>query len=351
METDLGTSLFTTIVSILESLQEAHSHLENHIWTVGGIPNIDQLIERIMKAELSSKLSFGFRELFSYFSALVADKGSYKHSFEIGKKHYDTGNDLFSVMLDKRMVYTCGYWKNVNTLDEAQEAKLDLVCRKLGLKVGQSVLDIGCGWGSFAKFAAEKYGARVVGVTVSKEQAELARELCKGLNVEIRLQDYREVNEKFDHVVSLGMFEHVGLKYYKTYMKKVQKCLKDGGLFLLHTIGANTSNGRTDPWILKYIFPGGKLPSVSEISKSIENIFILEDWHNFGADYDKTLCAWFENFNRHWPELKKNYSDRFYRMWKYYLLACAGSFRAREIQLWQIVLSKKGVSGGYSRVS
>jgi cyclopropane-fatty-acyl-phospholipid synthase len=209
------------------------------------------------------------------------------------------------------------------------------------------ILDIGCGWGSFGKYAAEKYRVEVVGITVSKEQLELARTLCAGLPVEIRLQDYRDVNEKFDRVVSVGMIEHVGYKNYRTYMEVVRRCLDDDGLFLLHTIGGNKSVKSVDPWINKYIFPNGMLPSIQQLSRSVEGLFVVEDWHNFSADYDKTLMAWYGNLEKNWDNLQSKYDERFHRMWKYYLLSCAGSFRARSNQLWQIVLSPNGVSGGY----
>ena len=254
-------------------------------------------------------------------------------------------------MLDTRMVYTCGYWKDAQTLEEAQDAKLDLVCKKIGLKEGDKVLDIGGGWGSFSKFAAEKYGARVTAITISKEQQKLGQKVCEGLPVEIRLQDYRDVNEKFDHIVSLGMFEHVGYKNYRKYMEVAHKNLNDNGFFLLHTIGGNQSVVNTDAWIEKYIFPNSMLPSIKQIADSVEGLFVMEDWHNFGAYYDTTLMAWFENFHNSWPEISSQYSDRFYRMWKYYLLSCAGSFRSRRNQLWQIVLHKEGVRGGYKRIS
>ena len=253
-------------------------------------------------------------------------------------------------MLDERMVYTCGYWKDVNNLDDAQEKKLDLVCRKIGLKSGQRILDIGCGWGSFAKFAAERYGAQVVGITVSKEQVVLARERCKGLPVEIRLQDYRDLNEKFDHIISLGMFEHVGYKNYREYMTVARRCLVDGGLFLLHTIGGNISSTQTDAWIDKYIFPNSIIPSAKQITSAYEGLFVMEDWHNFGTYYDRTLMAWFENFDNAWPALASKYNERFYRMWKFYLLVCAGTFRSRHNHLWQIVLSPRGVVGGYTSI-
>jgi len=213
------------------------------------------------------------------------------------------------------------------------------------------VLDIGCGWSAFGKYAAEKYGVEVVGLTVSKEQVALGKELCKGLPVEFRLQDYREINEKFDRIVSVGMIEHVGYKNYKEYFQIAERNLEGDGLFLLHTIGEVRSTKNTDAWTHKYIFPNGMLPSISQLGKAIEGIFVMEDWHNIGADYDKTLMSWFDNFNNSWDKIKNKYNERFYRMWKYFLLSSAGAFRARsKNQLWQIVLSKKGVLGGYNSV-
>jgi cyclopropane-fatty-acyl-phospholipid synthase len=292
--------------------------------------------------------------LFYVARAWVLNRQNRDRAFEVGEKHYDIGNDLYERMLDKRMVYTCGYWSSAATpakdLDDAQEQKLDLVCRKIGLRAGDTVLDIGCGWGSFAKFASEKYGAKVVGITVSKEQAALARERCLGLDVEIRVEDYRDTKGQFDHIVSLGMFEHVGPKNYRVYMEKAHALLKDGGIFLLHCIGGNNSVLWSDPWIDKYIFPNGVLPSIAQIGRSIEKLFVMEDWHNFGPDYDKTLMAWWGNFDRRWPEIKDNYSERFYRMWKYYLMSCAAAFRTRHTSLWQIVLTKNGLEGGYRPV-
>jgi cyclopropane-fatty-acyl-phospholipid synthase len=312
---------------------------------------IDELINRVLAGDLAKKVRQDIGMDLVIYTILHFNPAGHKNkAFEIGERHYDTGNDLFERMLDKRMVYTCGYWRKAQTLDAAQEAKLDLVCRKIGLKKGMRVLDIGGGWGSFAKFAAEKYGASVVNITVSKEQVVLANELCKGLSVENRLQDYRDVNEKFDAIVSLGMFEHVGSRYYTDYFAMVKRCLKDGGLFLLHTIGRNETKGQPDAWISKYIFPNSALPSAHQITRAIEGNFIMEDWHNFSADYDKTLMAWHANFEKSWLELKTKYSERFYRMWRYYLLSCAGGFRSRNIQLWQIVLSKKGVAGGYRSI-
>jgi cyclopropane-fatty-acyl-phospholipid synthase len=282
-------------------------------------------------------------------SGRLRNRQNRKRSLQVSQ-HYDLGNDLFQAMLDERMIYSCAYWKNANTLAEAQEAKLDMICRKVGLRPGMRVLDIGCGWGGFAKFAAERYGVSVVGVTISQEQVKLGSSVCAGLPVELKLEDYRELSsrvEEFDAVVSVGMFEHVGYKNYRNYMKIVRRCLKPEGLFLLQTIGGNNSVASFDPWLSKYIFPNAMLPSARQIAEACEGIMVLEDWHTFGADYDRTLMEWFDNFDRHWPRLTHKYGERFYRMWKCYLLTCAGLFRAREIQLWQIVFTPKGMLGGY----
>jgi len=311
--------------------------------------SLDQFFFKILNAELDSKVNV-FSEMFNILTSKLVNYQKLSRAFEIGKKHYDIGNKLYRHMLDRRMLYSCGYWKEATTLDEAQKAKLDLIFQKLGLQPGMKVLDIGCGWGGAAKFAAERYNVEVVGITVSEEQVKLGREMCKGLPVDLRLEDYRSLKEKFDRIYSIGMFEHVGYKNYPTYFKVVKKCLQENGIFLLHTIGNNRSVTKTDPWINCYIFPNSLIPSARQITSAYESLFVLEDWHSFGADYDKTLMAWYRNFHDNWDILKKEYDERFYRMWTYYLLCCAGSFRARKNQLWQIVLSGRGVPGGYRSV-
>ncbi|KPQ21367.1 cyclopropane fatty acyl phospholipid synthase [Halomonas sp. HL-93] len=313
--------------------------------------SLDQFFYRLMRAQLHQRINPTQLVYHSLRSRLI-NRQSAKRAWEVGEKHYDLGNEFYAAMLDKRMTYTCGYWKEATHLDEAQEAKLDLICRKLGLKPGMRVLDIGCGWGSFMAYAAEHYGVECVGLTISKEQAEFGKRLMKsGLPVEFRLQDYRDETEQFDRIVSIGMFEHVGHKNYREYMEVASRCLKDGGLFLLHTIGKNLFSTPSDPWIDKYIFPNGELPTLGQIINASESLFVVEDVHNFGSDYDKTLMAWHANFEANWPAFRGRFDDTFYRMWRYYLLSCAGAFRARELQLWQFVLSKQGVVGGYARVS
>lgn len=308
--------------------------------------DLDQLLCRLVKASLDQQVG----TMVLYYDALRARLLNRQHRRRVhvvGERHYDIGNDLYRQMLDSRMIYSCAYWKDAQTLEQAQENKLRLSCSKLLLQEGQRVLDIGCGWGGTARFMAEHYGVEVVGVTISSAQAKEARERCVGLPVEIRLQDYRSVEGSFDRIVSIGMFEHVGPKNYRIYFQKVAELLKDDGLFLLHVIGGNSPSLSTDPWIERYIFPNGVIPSACQISNGFDGLFVLEDWHNFGADYDRTLMAWQDNFNRAWPELSQSYDERFRRMWLYYLNCAAACFRVRKNQLWQIVLSRRGIPGGW----
>lgn len=314
------------------------------------VKQLDEFFCRLLRSRLPEKVQPA-QMLLHALKVKLFNRQTQKRAWQVGEQHYDLGNDFYAAMLDKRMTYTCGYWKNADNLEQAQEAKLDLICRKLQLKPGMTVLDIGCGWGSFMTYAAQHYGVRCIGLTISKEQACWVNESYSHLPVHARLQDYRDINEPFDRIVSIGMFEHVGRKNYKQFMQVAHRCLKDDGLFLLHTIGKNLRSGHTDPWIDKYIFPNGELPALAQMTVALENLFVVEDLHNFGADYDKTLMAWHANFEKSWPQFAASLGPRFYRMWRYYLLSCAGAFRARDIQLWQWVLSKQGVEGGYQRVS
>jgi cyclopropane-fatty-acyl-phospholipid synthase len=289
---------------------------------------------------------------------LITNSQIGKGAFEVGKRHYDLGNDLFTAMLDQTtMTYTCGYWKDATNLDQAQVAKIDLICRKLQLKPGMRVLDIGCGWGNFAAHAAKRYGVSVVGLTISKEQAALARERCKGLDVEIVLEDYQRYTGLFDRVVSIEMIEAVGRKNLPAYFGMVNRCLRDKGLFLLQAITATTFT-RTSAvpldqyilWLRKRIFPNGYLPNHAQIVAPIEQGLIIEDLHNFSADYARTLDAWMGNFEHSWELLAPKYGEVFRRMWEYYLRGCEALFRARMVQLYQVVYCKGGLPGGYSAV-
>jgi len=310
-------------------------------------PALDQLICRAIRAKLDNKLR-PWRLIGDVLGARLKNLQTPLRSFEVGRRHYDIGNDLFRAMLDKRMIYSCGYWAEADNLDDAQVHKLDLIARKLMFEPGMRVLDTGCGWGGAARYFAERFGVEVVGITVSEQQLSLGRKACAKLPIELRLQDYRELNEPFDRIYSIGMFEHVGHKNYRTYMNVVRRCLRDDGLFLLHTIGSDLTESNADPWITRYIFPNGCLPSANQITRAVEGVMTLEDWHSFGPDYERTLMSWYENFEAAWPELSKKYDERFHRAWRYYLLSSAGSFRSRDNQLWQIVWSN-GIDGASYR--
>ncbi len=311
---------------------------------------VDELVSRLLAANLLDKVHITPKLARSFAKSYILNRQTAARAKRNASHHYDIGNDLYERMLDKRMIYSCGYWKDAASLDAAQTAKLDLVCRKLHLKKGMTLLDIGCGWGGFSEYAAKKYGVVVTGISPAIEQVKLARKRTKGLPVKILQKDYRHVTGKFDRIVSIGMLEHVGPKNYKTFFDKCNRLLADNGLMLHHTIGGNKSVNVTDPWIDKYIFPGGIIPTLTQISRAVESKFIIEDVQNFGPFYDRTLMAWHSNFVKSYPELSNKYDERFYRMWTYYLLCCAGAFRARHLQLFQIVMRKIGPSDVYKAV-
>jgi cyclopropane-fatty-acyl-phospholipid synthase len=307
---------------------------------------LDVTIDRIMRANLKQKILGSWRMRALTVKAVVLNLQGRARAGASIEAHYDIGNDLYTRMLDERMVYTCGYWKHATTLIEAQEAKLDLVCRKVGLEPGMRVLDLGCGWGGLASWAAEKYGCSVVGVTLSKDQVSLGTELWgprgKDLPVELQLRDYRDVHGAFDRVLSVGMMEHVGPKNHREMMQVIERCLVDDGVALIHTIANNRSLRHGTPFIEKYIFPNAVAPSLAQIGRAIEGVFVIEDLHNIGPDYDPTLMAWWDNFDRTYAEIADRYDRKFYQMWKFYLLAAAGASRARDGQLYQVVLTKTG---------
>src|SRR3989344_5043970 len=321
------------------------------------VKKLDEFFNRIFKANINEKVPINLQVVLGIFRTSLFNLQTKIRSLKIAKVHYDLGNEFYMSFLDPYNQYTCGYYKNTTDLNTAQVQKLELICRKLKLVPSDKVLDIGCGWGGFAKFASQKYGCEVTGITISDEQLKYAKAFTRGLKVNIKKLDYRNLTGSFDKILICGMIEHVGHKNYRKIAKIVHKCLKDNGLFLLHTIGTNVTTNYTDPWIGKYIFPNSALPSQKRITQAFENLFVMEDWHNFGAYYHPTLTAWFKNFDHNWNKIKlqirkteKMPEERFYRVWKYYLLSCAGAFKSRNLQLWQIVFSKKGVPQGYESV-
>jgi cyclopropane-fatty-acyl-phospholipid synthase len=307
------------------------------------VRDLEELIFRLLKARLDQRVRT-WPDFVAYCTAKMFNLQRPSRAFLIGQRHYDVGNDLYERMLDRRMIYSCGYWESAETLEDAQRAKLELVFRKLALQPGQRVLDVGCGWGGALQLAAEEYQVEGVGITVSREQAEYARRHCKGLPITIRLQDYRDVRDKFSHIYSIGMFEHVGPKNYRTYMQTMRRCLQRNGRFLLHTIGANRPSPSNDPWIEKYIFPNSKLPTRDQIAKAIGGLFNVVAWQSIGPNYVRTLHEWRRNFDRYWPALKVTRDERFHRMWLFYLSASAATFRAGNNDVWQVLLAPVGAS-------
>lgn len=313
-------------------------------------PSLDECIFKILSAKLGKKVKPTWGMIWQTLRAKLFNMQSKIHSKKVIDTHYELGDNLYELMLGNTLAYTCAYWKQASNLDEAQMAKFDLIAKKMGLKKGMRVLDLGCGWGGFAKHIAKEYGVEVVAINLSEKQVAYAKKICKGLPVEVLNKDYREASGTFDRVISIGLMEHVGQKNYRSFMELIHRCLAEDGLALVHTIGKNITSSACDPWISQYIFPHGQLPSLTQISEATEGLFIMEDWHNLSTNYDKTLMSWFENFNANWGKIKSEYPDPFYKMWKFYLLSCAAAFRTRDIQLWQVVLSKKGVSGGYESI-
>lgn len=317
---------------------------------------LDVFYDRCLTADIPEKIHKNWRLLLRNIIYILFNIQTRERSVEVAEKHYNLDNELYELMLGESMAYTCAYWKNAENLDQAQYQKYDLICRKLSINENDNVLELGCGWGGFAKYAATHYGCKVSGINISSEQVRYAKARSTGLPIQFFLTDYRDAhlynsdNKQFDKIVSIGLCEHIGYKNYPKFMQLAYQQLKPNGLFLLHTIGNNFSVVNTEPWTSKYIFPNGMIPSIKQLGGAMEKLFVMEDWHNIGPDYDKTLMAWHDNFQKHWPNIAHKYDQRFYRMWVYYLLSCAGLFRSRRGQLWQIVLSKDGVRGGYQSV-
>lgn len=309
---------------------------------------VDEMMSKLAGAKLKKQFALNRTVVLQTLKAKLFNEGRRDRAKQAISYHYDIGNDLYELMLDERMVYTCAYWAHATDLATAQRHKMELVCKKLQLKPGMKVLDIGCGFGSFAKYAAQNHGVEVTGITISKEQLAYAEQSCKGLPVKFQLVDYRDVQGTFDRVLSIGMFEHVTYKNHRKYFETVERVLADDGLTLVHTMGRFDSVVRpNDQFITRYVFPNTQVPSVAQIGEAIDSLLTIEDWESFGPYYDRTLMAWLENFDATWPKLQGKYDERFRRLWRYYLQIFAGWFRARLLQLWQIVMSKTGIPGGY----
>jgi cyclopropane-fatty-acyl-phospholipid synthase len=261
--------------------------------------------------------------------------------------HYDLDKQLYTLFLDADRQYSCAYFENAEqSLDDAQLAKRRHVVAKLLVNRLQRVLDIGSGWGGMGLYLAEIAGARVTGVTLSDEQLAVSRSRAEerglGDRVEFRLQDYRDISERFDRIVSVGMFEHVGVGYYDVFFRKCAEVLSDDGVMLLHSIGRSEGPGITNPWINKYIFPGGYIPALSEVLPAIERAgFLVTDIEILRLHYAETLKQWRERFLAHRDDLPKSYDERFVRMWEFYLAASEMAFREQNLMVFQLQLTKR----------
>ena len=307
---------------------------------------LDDMCCRAIRAGLDKRFAFRLPNFWALLTALLANQQTLRRSRKVGRVHYDLSNDFFEAMLDPNMQYSCALFAEGDDLGSAQLRKLDWICERLRLRPGLRLLDIGCGWGGLARFAARHYGCQVVGITISREQFRYAQRWCRGSDVEIQLRDYRDFTGQFDRVVSVGMVEHVGYKNYRTYMRTAARSLAEDGLFLCQGICGNFSRVHADPWIERYIFPNSMLPSLAHLTRAAEGVFIVEDVKSIGTNYDPTLLAWEENFRRAWPRFADRYGERFRRMWRFYLLSCAGAFRARSLQVFSILFSKEGIVNG-----
>lgn len=310
---------------------------------------LDEMLTRILVSGVVDDIRPGLKIAAMALRSRAVNRQTRRRATRNARHHYDIGNDLYERMLDPRMVYSCAYWNEADDLASAQEAKLDLICRKLQLEPGMRVLDIGCGWGGFLEYSARTYGVTGLGISPAGQQVNVARSRCRDLPITIEQYDYRQVEGTFDRIVSVGMIEHVGPRNLPEFFRVCDRRLEAGGMMLHHTIGSTVSKHHTDPFFERYIFPGGVVPSLAQMSGAAESSWVIEDVHNFGPDYDRTLMAWSANVEAAWPELSA-YDERFRRMWRYYLLSSAAGFRSRNLQLWQVVMRRTGRAPSYTAV-
>ena len=314
---------------------------------------IDLMLERAMRGRLHEQLQTP-RAWWESFKGHLRHSDSEGPSRIVGRMHYQVGNPVYQAMFDPYMTHSCAYWVDgAQTLEEAQLANLEMICRKLQLKPGMRVLDLGCGWGSFMRYATERYGVSVLGLTHSDEQLKLGQQLARSLPMQFELTDYRQCNpeskSRFDRIVSIGLFDQLGQKDFSAFFQTAKRSLKDDGWMLLQTQGKSPNSGLLDGWDDKHIHAPGYVPRLDEVTQASEAHFVVEDVHNFGADYDRTLQHWHQRFEMAWPQLRLSHDERFYRMWRFHLLSSAASFRTRHKQMWQLVLSPKGLHKVFRR--
>ncbi len=324
-------------------------------------PQLDSMIQRLLRTGAPSTAVAGAGRILQNLRSRIANMQTRRGSRAMAEQHYDLDHRLYTHFLGPHNQYTCCFFDGTDELRVAEECKLEMLCEKLELGPGDRVLDVGCGWGGFVRYAASTRGCTAVGISLSAEQIAYARKYAAGFDVEIVRCDYRDLPDRFpaasfDKILVCGMLEHVGYKNYRRLMKIIHELLSENGLFLLHTIGNKDVTTIVDPWIEKYIFRNSMIPAMSQIADAVRGLFVIQAWENYGYYYSKTLRAWYENFNRNWPrimeiETRQRFDERFRRMWNYYLLSCKAAFDVEELHLWQIVTSKYGArSDVYRRV-
>lgn len=304
--------------------------------------DLEEMAFRLARARLEERVAERLpRALATRLLATLLNQQTPLGSLQVARRHYDLGNDLFLAFLGARKNYSCGYFDETHDLDVAQTQKLELLCRKLRLAPGERLLDIGGGWGEFARYAAQHHGVRVTSINISDEQLRFAREYCRGLDVELVRCDYRDMAGRFDKVAAIAMFTHVGYRNYRAFFHKVHELLDPDGVFVMEGIWGSVATKTLDAWMEKHIFPRSQLPSAAQTFSASEGLFSVEHLHNFGHAYAKTLRAWKQNLERAWPSLRARYDDAVLRVFQYYFQMCAGYFRARAVHNWQLVYTKR----------
>jgi len=326
------------------------------------VEQLDALVRRIIQVKATGSSVVTLNRFWHDLKSRLVNLQTRKGSLAIAEAHYNLDHRLYQQFLGPYNQYTCCFFNKAKTLEEAEVEKLEMICNKLQLKPGDKVLDIGCGWGGFARYAAQTRNCKVTGISISREQIAYARKYTAGLPVEIVESDYRDLprlyaSGHFDKVAIIGMIEHVGYKNYRQLFEIVHQLLNDEGIFLLHTIGNSATTTVVDPWIEKYIFRNSMAPSMAQLAKSAEELLVIQDWENYGHYYGPTLAAWHRNFNENWENIRtiegaQRFDERFRRMFNYYFLACKAGFETEHVYLWHLVMTKQGMGKDvYPRVN
>ncbi len=321
---------------------------------------LDELFRRLLSANTQKRPLIRAARAVKSLQSRLMNLQTRRRSRAVAEEHYDLDHRMYALFLGPWNQYTCCFFDGTDDLERAEVVKLEMLCDKLELRAGDRLLDIGCGWGGFAKYAASTRGCEVTGISLSDAQIHYATEYTRGLPVTIRRLDYRDLPDSglapFDKISIVGMIEHVGYKNYAGLLGIVHDMLKPDGLFLLHTIGNNERSTVVDPWIEKYIFRNSMAPAMSQLADASEGRFVIEDWENYGHHYVPTLQAWYERFNANWDRIRtlitaRPFDERFRRMWNYYLMSSKAAFDVEHLHLWQLVMTRRNSGRGvYRRV-